>query len=649
MKGNLLKFAIAIFGCLAMQTNMIAADGATPEAPVIPDNFSVSPAAGSEVESISEIVISSMLYEDMQVYDGKKILIDGNDVDITSRILDNWGSELEITLVNPIVANGEHTVTIPAGTFKYSTMFSGVSDNAEFCYTLIVVNDNQPDPDAPSIITEQPEGELRTYDRGGNYYYNYDGYLRTGTQTGTVDIVFAADNKVYIKDPVNNIDTGAWVEGTLNEEGTTITVPMGQYLHRDEEYGYVVLKMVEYNDDEEWFDPINEEEITYTINGDIISINGTWRKGKCLGVVWESYNEWAGNADYGTIYSPIVDVDLVTVPDDITVNTYKFSGIGYGGTTLDYNVNVGFIDNDMYIQGIFYDMPQAWIKGHKEGNIVTFTSPQYLGKGTYGNKDLYMVAVALENTYDIIDLKLIYDEENDSYVNDDQYLVLNTSKNTVYLIEAISNFSLSKISDNGVYTVPYSNTFGSSSSIDDFTIIDANGDSNGWYFSRDKMAYDYSTNEADDWLITPAISLEAGKAYRFTLKARSFASTYPERFEVKFGTSATAEGMTTTVISATEVASDTFAPFSGDVIITESGNYYFGVHAISDPDSFTLYIDDIEIDETMGSGIKVGSDEGASADGQVYGIDGRIIKTNADINKLAPRVYIINGKKVIVR
>lgn len=635
-QSGLFKFSVTISG---------GNDDPTPETPVIPDNFTVSPEAGSEVESISELIIESILYEGMEVYEGKTILIDGNSVDITSKKLDNWGSKLGITLTNPVTTNGVHTITIPAGTFKYSKMFGGESDNTEFKYTLIVANNNPIDPEKPTIITEQPTGELKTFDRSGNYYYAYEGYLRTGAQTGTVDIVFADDRRVYIKDPVNNLALGSWVEGSLNEEGNTITVKLGQYLYEDAEHGYVTLQMVEYNDDEEWFDPISAEEVTYTVNGDVISLNGTYRKGKCLGVVWETANEWAGNADYDTKYSPVLDIDPVVVPDDITLNTYKFKGLGYGGSELEYTVNVGFVENDMYVQGIFTDTPQAWIKGQVEGNTITFKSPQYLGKAAFDKtKDLFMVATALSNTYDIVDLKLTYDEEKEEYVNTDQYLILNTSKNTVYMLEAISNFSLNKISNDGVYTVPYSNTFGSNASINDYTIIDANEDGNGWYFSSDRMAYNYCPNKADDWLITPAITLEAGKTYKFTLKARSFASMYPERFEVKMGEAATVEAMTTDVIASTEVASDTFAPFSGDVTIQNSGNYHFGIHAISDPDEFTLYIDDISVEE--GSGVSNINIESEVNDGNIYSIDGRIIRTEGE---LTPGIYIKNGKKIIVR
>ena len=625
-------------------------DEPLPETPVIPNNFSISPAAGSEVEAISEIVVESMLYEGMEVYAGKSIIVDGNQIAVSGKKLDNWGSELEIKLANPVTTNGVHSVVIPAGTFKYSQMFGAASDNTEFRFTLIVANGDSDQPQKPTIITQQPEGTLNTYDRSGSYYYNYDGYLRTGAQTGTIDIVFADNNKVYLKDPVNNVPVGSWVEGTLNDAGTTITVKLGQYLYEDPEYGFVTLEMVEYDDDYEWFEPIDAEEVTYSVDGDKISLNGTYRKGKCLGVVWASYNEWAGNADYGTVYVPVVDVEQVVVPDGIEISTYIFKGNGYGDSALEYTVNVGFDENDMYIQGIFTDTPKAWIKGTVEGNNVTFRSPQYLGKASYGNRgDLYMVAVALENTIDIIDLVLTYDEEAQAYVNNTQYLVLNTSKSTVYMVEAISNFSISKVVTQATYPVPYHESFGTEASLNDYTVIDANHDNNTWYFSGGKMSYSYSPNAADDWLITPAIELEAGKSYAFTLQARSFASLYPERFEVKLGAAPTAEAMTAAVIEPTQVASDTMAPFTGKVKVETSGNYHFGIHAISDPDQFDLMVDDISVTEAEDDGVMGITRLDASDDSTVYSLDGRVVNSEGKTEGLHPGIYIKGGRKIIVR
>lgn len=80
------------------------------------------------------------------------------------------------------------------------------------------------------IVMEQPAGELRTYDRAGYAYYYSGEYIRRGAQTGTIDIVFGENNKVYFKQPLSKLEINSWIEGTLSDDGKTITVPMGPWL-----------------------------------------------------------------------------------------------------------------------------------------------------------------------------------------------------------------------------------------------------------------------------------------------------------------------------------------------------------------------------------------------------------------------------------
>lgn len=448
------------------------------------------------------------------------------------------------------------------------------------------------------VITEQPAGELKTYDRAGYAYYVVNDYVRRGAQTGTIDIVFAEGNKVYLKDPLSKLIVNTWVEGTLSDDGTTITLPMGQNIQYDTEVQQpIAIKMVEFDEDTEEMTVLDNAQVTYTIGDDKITLNGT-SKYTCIGAVWATSNEWAGFADYSSVYTPAITDVTVEVPAGLTTAVYKFKGNEYQGGELNYNTKVGFDGNDVYIQGILTDMPNAWIKGTRNGNTVTFASNQYLG--LLAGKPVYMTAVNRMNTSEIQDLVFTYDEANGTFSNTTQFLLLNASRNTVYLMQAISDFTLTLSKSGEAYDVPYSESFGSSTSMNDFTIIDGNGDGTTWAYNNmsGNVSYNWSTtNAADEWLITPAIRLEAGKSYKFTVKARSFTASMPERMEVMMGTDATAEAMTTTVIAATEVATGDLTPFQGTVRVTAEGNYRFGIHAISDADNMMLTIDDIAVEE----------------------------------------------------
>ena len=132
------------------------------------------------------------------------------------------------------------------------------------------------------VITEQPAGELKTYDRSGYAYYVLNDYVRRGAQTGTIDIVFADNNEVYIKDPLNKLIVNTWVKGTLSADGTTITVAMNQNIQYDTEVQQpIAIKMVEFDEDYEEFSVISTPQVTYTITEDKITMNGTSKC--CLG------------------------------------------------------------------------------------------------------------------------------------------------------------------------------------------------------------------------------------------------------------------------------------------------------------------------------------------------------------------------------
>lgn len=497
------------------------------------------------------------------------------------------------------------------------------------------------------IITEQPAGELKTYDRAGYAYYVVNDYVRRGAQTGTMDVVFAEGNKVFIKDPLSKLTVNTWVEATLSDDGKTITLPMGQNIQYDVEAQQpIAIKMCSYDDDEEEMSVLSTAQVTYTVTEDKITLNGT-SKYTCLGAVWATSNEWAGFADYNSVYTPAITDVLVEVPAGLTSEVFKFKGNEYQGGELNYNTNVAVDGNDVYVQGILADMPNAWIKGTRNGNKVTFASGQYLG--LLANKPVYMMAVNRMNTSEIQDLSMTYDEATETYSNDSQFLLLNSSKSTVYLMQAISDFTLTKSKSGEAYEVPYLETFGSSTSMNEYTIIDGNNDNTTWGYNNMSgyVVYNWSvSNTADEWLITPAIHLPAGKAYTFSLKARSFTASMPERLEVMMGTEPTVEAMTTTVIAPIEVATGDMTEFTGDVWISTEGNYRFGVHAISDADNMMLAVDDITVNESVNTAVST-IRTSTVADTTVYSLDGRVMGN--DTTNLPSGIYIQGGKKIVVR
>lgn len=130
----------------------------------------------------------------------------------------------------------------------------------------------------------------------------------------------------------------------------------------------------------------------------------------------------------------------------------------------------------------------------------------------------------------------------------------------------------------------YFENFDEVETFSDFTIIDANEDGITWQceegdgFSCIRYNRDL---QMDDWMITPAIELEAGVTYQVEFMSSCSGRTVPERIEVFAGTGTTVGDMNVPVVKPTTIVSEIVkGVFTADV----SGDWHIGFHGISDPD-----------------------------------------------------------------
>lgn len=155
----------------------------------------------------------------------------------------------------------------------------------------------------------------------------------------------------------------------------------------------------------------------------------------------------------------------------------------------------------------------------------------------------------------------------------------------------------------GAYRTPFATEFNVSDifATMGYTVIDANEDGKTWGIrGLGKGAY-YPYNSrmaADDWLITPAIRMEAGRVYPFSCVAYCESSTDFERIEVKAGKSATAEGMTMEIVPSTDITvrEANALTLRGLIKPDVTGDYFIGLHAISDANKYWLTVPSLSID-----------------------------------------------------
>ncbi len=236
------------------------------------------------------------------------------------------------------------------------------------------------------IITEQPEGTVVSYTRSGEYLtvslYGYDAMQ----QTGQMKITYADDNKtVYLLDPLAYGEgTGVWVQGELSDDGTTITVPLGQYVAYNETYNYGLIlawgetTLIDLGDDFYWlmFEPEEGvEAVTYAVDAENGTITLVGSEGDAmadypnnllahgLAGVW-SDDQSIATLEWGTTFTPLGDA-APAVPANPEALEFYDCGNESGYTRFDFNINLQDVDgnplrSDMVTYSIYTDQDQLF-------------------------------------------------------------------------------------------------------------------------------------------------------------------------------------------------------------------------------------------------------------------------------------------------
>lgn len=177
---------------------------------------------------------------------------------------------------------------------------------------------------------------------------------------------------------------------------------------------------------------------------------------------------------------------------------------------------------------------------------------------------------------------------------------------TKYDVVAYHEGLASKVSTSntlGILTTPYRDRFSSGGSHADWTVIDANNDRYTWWFDDSREtggAYIRANHTAkDDYLVSPPLALEAGKAYNLFITADVYGGA--EEFEVLIGTAPTVEALTGKVMEKVSFRSGpTNRDFQSSVKVDKSGVYYIAIHAVTPETSWgNLYIYDFDLSEPL--------------------------------------------------
>lgn len=286
------------------------------------------------------------------------------------------------------------------------------------------------------VIYDQPAGELKSYLRSGDAIYPVGQNIYAGEQIdGRMDIVFADEGKVYLKNILYNTETWAnsWVEGQLNEDGTEITVPMGQSIYYSYTYGADILLAwgtteIAYNaNGEPYIDFIIDDrisEVIYTIDGETIygpegiapvedEANPYWAfEATGLGTYWTDDMSFAGALEWNTVLTetePLEPTGPSIITEQPEGDLYTLSrNSGYilisdnvynGKTDGDVNIVLNEAEGKAYIQNpLWWADYGYWVEGDydAESGMIVVPTGQYV----YYNEDAqYGIQLKWGSTY----------------------------------------------------------------------------------------------------------------------------------------------------------------------------------------------------------------------------------------------------------
>lgn len=219
---------------------------------------------------------------------------------------------------------------------------------------------------------------------------------------------------------------------------------------------------------------------------------------------------------------------------------------------------------------------------------------------------------------------------------------------------------------------PYNETFDTSDAFKAYTSIDANGDKHYeeypdygyvikyayWDYASYEKALQYSPNSlhaADDWVLTPRFNLKKDQTYKLTFNVWRLNKKNDEKFQVAYG-----KGYDP---SAYENISEVFNPdtlagkaktattYSFDIKPAEDGAYMIGFHDFSDAsNSYYILLDNISLSLLPVDAIKGVKNFETGTYFDVYTASGILVSKQAiDLSGLPKGLYIVNGKKLIIK
>lgn len=299
-------------------------------------------------------------------------------------------------------------VTTFAGVPLNPTVFQKA--NTQTLATKAVKSQNKKAP-AQNVVTSlrradaeaatPPAGaEEQIFQMTGINYYETNSSIAEDEWESRVSVVFDGSD-VYIKGLAPYYMGNSWVKGTLADG--VLTIP-DQFIGTHATYGIdFYVAGVTTLDDETYTDAV----FSYDATAETFTSNN---------IVINYATDYGWLDAYGSLTLTKLSADdipqTVAVPDGLVTQELPLEGRSYYSNTwndISTTATIGFEGDDVYLKGLVSLIPDAWIKGAKQGDKLVFPTGQYVG--TYGGNDMYLVGYDT-NTQEITDISFTISGDN---------------------------------------------------------------------------------------------------------------------------------------------------------------------------------------------------------------------------------------------
>lgn len=295
-----------------------------------------------------------------------------------------------------------------------------------------------------------------------------------------------------------------------------------------------------------------------------------------------------------------------SAPASAQVETWYFNAeVFYPSEEIvNQEVQVAFDGNDIYFTGIYTPI-NSWVKGTLNNGVYEFPTGQDMGLlwGSYamnfagydGDQPILATATLADGVLTFsTGIGILYTDYPDSAP---AIWWLAGAK-----LSAEPQEHIEPVLTEETATVPYKNNFDSEAKRNQTAIYSPDGtgwdwgadwDTNNWFATCNNDGW----TQADDYLIFPGLTLEAGKAYTVHFDAKSSSSSYWQNYEVLMATEAKLSQFTESLIPMSYCYSAEWENVEKEFEVAEAGTYFIAIHCTSYAYNGYFSVDNFVVEE----------------------------------------------------